>query len=150
MFGSLRTVSWLFVGIGLCSVLAACGGTAPASEDWAAVPTVTMEDAPAPTAEPIALAPTAEPTAEPIAVEPTAEPTVEPTAEPIAVEPIAAAAGRVQPEDGECPAAAPIKGNQDSMIYHVPSGRSYSRTRPEECFATREDAEAAGYRAAKR
>lgn len=136
MFGSLRTVSWVFVVVGLCGTLAACGGTAPASEDWAAVPTVTM----APIAELDAPAPTAEP----IAVEPTALP------EPAASEPAPIAGGPVQPEGGECPANAPIKGNSDSGIYHVPGGRSYSRTVPEECFATREDAEAAGYRAAKR
>jgi hypothetical protein len=32
-------------------------------------------------------------------------------------------------------------------IYHVPGSRYYAVTDPEECFATVEDAEAAGYRA---
>jgi hypothetical protein len=50
---------------------------------------------------------------------------------------------------GECPADRPIKGNADSMIYHAPGSRSYARTIPEVCFATTEEAEAAGYRAAK-
>jgi trigger factor len=50
---------------------------------------------------------------------------------------------------GECPADRPIKGNADSMIYHAPGSRAYARTIPEVCFATAEEAEAAGYRAAK-
>ncbi|GMA25134.1 hypothetical protein GCM10025864_28930 [Luteimicrobium album] len=48
-----------------------------------------------------------------------------------------------------CPSWAPIKGNADSGIYHVPGGRWYSRTKPEICFTTRGAAEAAGYRASK-
>jgi len=55
-----------------------------------------------------------------------------------------------QPVDGVCPASHPIKGNRGSMgamIYHVPGGRNYERTKPEACFATVEEAEAAGYRA---
>ena len=57
---------------------------------------------------------------------------------------------RAEPIDGICPASHPIKGNRGSMgalIYHVPGGRNYDRTKPEACFATIEDAEAAGYRA---
>ncbi|MBK7820131.1 MAG: hypothetical protein IPJ61_03405 [Tessaracoccus sp.] len=49
-----------------------------------------------------------------------------------------------------CPASHPIKGNASSMIYHVPGGAYYSRTKPEECFSTRSAAEKAGYRASKR
>lgn len=49
-----------------------------------------------------------------------------------------------------CPAGYPIKGNADSMIYHVPGGAYYSRTIPEECFATESAARAAGYRKSKR
>lgn len=48
-----------------------------------------------------------------------------------------------------CPAGYPIKGNADSGIYHVPGGRSYNATKPEECFATESAARAAGYRKAK-
>jgi micrococcal nuclease len=48
-----------------------------------------------------------------------------------------------------CPSEAPIKGNQ-SGIYHVPGGQSYERTIPEECFASEEEAQAAGYRKAQR
>jgi putative cell wall-binding protein len=48
-----------------------------------------------------------------------------------------------------CPAEAPIKGNRNSMIYHMPTDRYYSVTTPEECFRTEVQAQAAGYRAAK-
>jgi hypothetical protein len=50
----------------------------------------------------------------------------------------------------DCPEGYAVKGNASSRIYHVPGGNSYDRTIPEFCFATAEDAEAAGFRAAKR
>jgi len=50
----------------------------------------------------------------------------------------------------DCPEGYVVKGNASSRIYHVPGGNSYGRTMPEICFATAEDAEAAGFRAAKR
>ncbi|MCX6019807.1 MAG: thermonuclease family protein [Chloroflexi bacterium] len=50
----------------------------------------------------------------------------------------------------DCPASHPLKGNQNSMIYHSPSQQAYNKTKPEVCFATPADAQAAGYRAAKR
>ena len=49
-----------------------------------------------------------------------------------------------------CPGSHPIKGNASSMIYHVPGGAFYARTKPEECFATEADAQAAGYRRSQR
>lgn len=49
-----------------------------------------------------------------------------------------------------CPAWAPIKGNASSMIFHVPSGQYYSRTKPEECFSSEGAAIKAGYRKSKR
>lgn len=49
----------------------------------------------------------------------------------------------------DCPVRAPIKGNADSMIYHVPDGAYYDITKPEECFSTEADAVAAGYRRSK-
>ncbi|SFS07461.1 Putative cell wall binding repeat 2 [Microbacterium sp. cf046] len=49
-----------------------------------------------------------------------------------------------------CPAWAPIKGNANSMIYHVPSGQYYAATNPEECFTTEAAAVAAGYRKSQR
>jgi micrococcal nuclease len=54
-----------------------------------------------------------------------------------------------QVSGNDCPSAAPIKGNQ-SGIYHMPGDQSYERTNPEECFASEEDAQAAGYRKAQR
>ena len=50
----------------------------------------------------------------------------------------------------DCPSGYPIKGNASSMIYHVPSGSYYSRTKPEECFATESAARNAGYRKSQR
>lgn len=45
-----------------------------------------------------------------------------------------------------CPPDYPIKGNQQSLIYHEPGQSSYAATIPEFCFASYEAAEAAGYR----
>src|SRR5665811_1226645 len=45
------------------------------------------------------------------------------------------------------PDGYPIKGNASSKIYHMPGMPSYNGTKPEWCFATEEDAIAAGYRA---
>ena len=49
----------------------------------------------------------------------------------------------------ECPSWAPIKGNADSGIYHLPHQRFYDATKPEDCFRTEAAARAAGYRKAK-
>ena len=54
------------------------------------------------------------------------------------------------PSGWKCPSWAPIKGNASSMIYHVPGGAFYSRTNPEQCFASASAAKSAGYRASKR
>ncbi len=48
-----------------------------------------------------------------------------------------------------CPSWAPIKGNRDSMIYHLPGQRYYNVTNPEQCFASESAAKSAGYRRAK-
>lgn len=48
-----------------------------------------------------------------------------------------------------CPADHAIKGNNKKHIYHVPTSNTYKETKPEACFATAADAEAAGYRAEK-
>ena len=56
----------------------------------------------------------------------------------------------VEPIDGACPATHPVKGNADSGIFHVPGGMSYERTVPERCYASEADAEADGFRRAKR
>jgi hypothetical protein len=65
--------------------------------------------------------------------------------------PTAPSAARAAPQGINCPPDRPIKGNQGSRstnewIYHVPSGRSYAVTVPEECFATEAQAQRAGYR----
>ena len=49
------------------------------------------------------------------------------------------------PADGSAPEGHPIKGNADSMLYHVPGSRFYDRTVAELWFATAEAAEAAGF-----
>jgi large subunit ribosomal protein L22 len=51
------------------------------------------------------------------------------------------------PDDGSIPDGYPIKGNQNSMKYHVPGGRYYDVTIAEVFFDTPEHAEAAGYEA---
>ena len=48
-----------------------------------------------------------------------------------------------------CPQSRPVKGNEDSWIAHEPGDRYYNATKPEQCFATMDDAIAAGFRAAK-
>lgn len=48
-------------------------------------------------------------------------------------------------EDGSQPDGFPIKGNADSMLYHVPDSAFYDRTVAEVWFATAEAAEAAGF-----
>ena len=61
----------------------------------------------------------------------------------------ATAIGQAQPRGGACPPDRPIKGNVAATgehIYHVPSGAFYSRTYPEACFASENDARAAGFR----
>ena len=51
--------------------------------------------------------------------------------------------------EAECPDGFPIKGNASSNIYHLPGQSSYDKTIPEICFASEDDATAAGYRASK-
>ena len=47
--------------------------------------------------------------------------------------------------DGSQPAGFPVKGNADSMLYHVPGSSFYARTVAEVWFGTAEAAEAAGF-----
>lgn len=56
----------------------------------------------------------------------------------------------VEPTDGSCPASHPLKANSQSHIFHVPGGGSYDRTHAERCYAETADAEADGFRQAKR
>jgi large subunit ribosomal protein L4 len=48
-------------------------------------------------------------------------------------------------EDGSQPAGYPIKGNADSMLYHLPGSSHYDHTVAEVWFDTAESAEAAGF-----
>jgi len=59
--------------------------------------------------------------------------------------------GWVAPDDdGTCPVSHPIKAKDASRIHHAPGGFSYERTHADRCYAIADDAEADGYRAAKR
>ena len=51
-------------------------------------------------------------------------------------------------DDGSAPEGFDIKGNADSMLYHLPSGRYYEATIAEAWFATEEAAKAAGFKKA--
>ena len=42
------------------------------------------------------------------------------------------------------------EAGEESKIFHVPSGRSYDRTKAERCYSSPEAAEADGFRQAKR
>lgn len=65
--------------------------------------------------------------------------------------PAAEATGWIEPDaDGGCPGSHPIKGNDQSKIFHVPGGMSYERTKAERCYCDEASAEADGYRKAKR
>ncbi len=48
-------------------------------------------------------------------------------------------------DDDSQPEGFPIKGNANSMLYHVPDSPFYDQTVPEVWFATAEAAEAAGF-----
>lgn len=63
--------------------------------------------------------------------------------------PIESPARWTTPVDGVPPPGYPVKANDDSMIFHLPGGRFYERTRAERCYADAADAIADGYRAAK-
>lgn len=55
--------------------------------------------------------------------------------------------GSVRGDDGgTCPDDYPIKGNSSSKVYHVPGIPSHQGTKAEWCFASEEQAQAAGYR----
>jgi len=78
------------------------------------------------------------------------KPLADPPPPPKRTGPVKFAPVWVEPVDGECPSTHSIKGNADSGIFHVPGGQSYDRTIPERCYATAADAEADGFRQAKR
>lgn len=53
-------------------------------------------------------------------------------------------------EGGDCPPNHPVKGNANSMIFHLPGQSSYGATMAEVCFSDSVAAEAAGFRPRKR
>lgn len=56
----------------------------------------------------------------------------------------------VAPVDKTCPEGYPVKAKVASGVYHVPGGLSYARTVPDRCYASPQQAEADGFRPAKR
>ncbi|MCO1654942.1 50S ribosomal protein L17, sunset domain variant [Pseudonocardia humida] len=96
------------------------------------------------------------PTAQvPATEEPAVADATGPVGEPVEVEESAATVdapygeGSHAPLDDpqEAPAGFPIKGNADSMLYHVPGSSHYGQTVAEVWFASEEAAEAAGFAA---
>ncbi len=163
----------LFV-LGVCSAALGLNRGAPAAAPTSAAAIVaptarpTRVAAPQPTAAP---EPTDVPTATP---QPTEQPTEAPApteapqpavapaqpqpTEAPAAQPNPASTGGVAPIDVQrCPDDAPIKGNirdrnpdKGAKIYHLPGDNGYAQTKPERCFATAADAEAAGFRPVKK
>jgi large subunit ribosomal protein L4 len=66
-------------------------------------------------------------------------------AEPDAADDEARFPGAVRGDAGPAPEGYSIKGNADSMLYHVPGSSFYERTVAEYWFKSAEDAEAAGF-----
>ena len=84
-------------------------------------------------------------------VAPSPTPTAETPPVMTLVADVPGAARWVEPEpDGSCRVSHPIKANADSGIYHPPSGAFYGRTKAERCYADPAEAEADGFRAARR
>jgi hypothetical protein len=161
--------------LGLCGSIVGGGnratpGAAPTAGQAAVIaPAATLAptEAPAPTAAPApTLAPTvapvptdteapaAPPTDTPVPVAEKAQPTAAPAPRATIAAPKATAApapstGGVPPISAlDCPADHAIKGNKASdgrRLYHMPGIGSYDKTKPERCFATEAEAQAAGY-----
>ena len=75
-----------------------------------------------------------------------AEEAADATAEAASDAPYGAGSHAPLADPQEAPEGFPIKGNADSMLYHVPESSHYARTVAEVWFATPGDAEAAGFR----
>jgi len=69
------------------------------------------------------------------------------TTEAVETVAVQAFAGAVAAETDDAPEGFDIKGNAQSMLYHVPGGRYYKQTKAEYWFDTVENAEAAGFSA---
>lgn len=150
----------LFV-CGICASLANPGGQRPAAPPPIAVPALATNrpvDLPAATAVPFSTAtpPTPRPTQTVRPVQRTAAPPTDAPAEPTIAAPAEATRGSSpvisSPGDAWYPCAqGQIKGNLNSMIYHVPGGASYAKTAANvQCFDTEAQAQAAGFTRAKR
>jgi hypothetical protein len=131
--------------------------TRTASPTATLVPTATMTPTPEPTSTPEATA-TAEPaeTGTPIpstatrGVIPLITKTVAVRATPVPVTEIPATSSNPEADALPCKVGQ-IKGNKNTMIYHVPSGAWYAQTRKNVvCFDTEAAAQAAGYRKSRR
>ncbi len=58
--------------------------------------------------------------------------------------------GAIRGDGGSiCPPVYPIKGNAQTMLYHLPTNPTYAATIPELCFSNVEAAVAAGYQEAR-
>lgn len=135
--------------------------TARPAPTEAPAPTTQPTARPAPTEAPAAaVAPTDSPTIAPVDKPTAGAAVVQPTeapAAPVAQPKPASSTGGVAPQGSACPGDAPIKGNirdrnpdKGAKIYHLPGDNGYAQTKPERCFATAADAEAAGFRPVKR
>jgi hypothetical protein len=120
----------------------------PAAEEASAATAPPVASDPAPPAEAAAADP--EETATPEEESAAPADAEELTAEEVMDAPVAEFyPNAVVPTDGQCPASHPIKGNinrNGQLIFHTPGSNNYGRTNAEACFATEEDAEAAGFR----
>jgi hypothetical protein len=54
------------------------------------------------------------------------------------------------PVEKACPSGFPVKVKLASGIYHLPGMLAYDRTAPDRCYVSAQEAEADGFRAAKR
>lgn len=60
---------------------------------------------------------------------------------------VAARSPGVFPKQGACPTDHPVKGRLENLrtVYHLPGSADYDQIKPEICFATEADAQAAGF-----
>ncbi len=126
----------------------------PRSKAAAAPVAAPVEAAAAPVAAPVetAAAPVAAPVVEAAPADPVAAPVVEaapadPAAAPVVEETSFGPGSAKALADGSAPEGYTIKGNADSMLYHVAGSRYYDSTVAEIWFDSTESAEKAGFRA---
>lgn len=131
------------------TTVASRGRATPAGAVLAATPSETVTSSPTPVpASPQVSVPVAEEPA-PSASDPASSGPVTEMAQTVALTLTESDRGS-QPVGSTCPADFPVKGNINRTgehIYHVPGDSSYSRTKPEQCFASASVAVTAGYRA---